>query len=149
MVDPAYTSLTCAECEHVDTRNRVGQGFFLCRGRGVVAHADRNASHDLAARGQSVWNAGREPRAPATPWIRGVWTEEPTRQPTGHYFRARFSEPGRVDDQVPAPTGQALGRAGRAHDGRDRAEARAPANLCLRTPKGFRIDRSAHVPPPQ
>ncbi|MFJ4548644.1 hypothetical protein ACIP4X_05365 [Streptomyces sp. NPDC088817] len=33
----------------------------------VVAHADRNASHNIATRGESVWNAGRESRVPATP----------------------------------------------------------------------------------
>ncbi|WP_329557445.1 RNA-guided endonuclease InsQ/TnpB family protein [Streptomyces sp. NBC_00696] len=66
-VDPAYTSQMCAECGHVDKRNRVDQGLFLCRGCGVVAHADRNASHNIATRGESVWNAGRESRVPATP----------------------------------------------------------------------------------
>ncbi|MFG2386227.1 zinc ribbon domain-containing protein [Streptomyces avermitilis] len=48
-------------------RNRVDQGLFICRGCGVVAHADRNASHNIATRGESVWNAGRESRVPATP----------------------------------------------------------------------------------
>ncbi|MGW3820168.1 RNA-guided endonuclease InsQ/TnpB family protein, partial [Streptomyces sp. NPDC005046] len=66
-VDPAYTSQTCAECGHVDKRNRVDQGLFICRKCGVVAHADRNASHNIATRGESVWNAGRESRVPATP----------------------------------------------------------------------------------
>ncbi|MFE6806504.1 RNA-guided endonuclease InsQ/TnpB family protein [Streptomyces sp. NPDC057681] len=66
-VDPAYTSQTCYECEHLDRRNRVDQGLFICRGCGVVAHADRNASHNIASRGVTVWNAGRESRAPATP----------------------------------------------------------------------------------
>ncbi|WP_344266973.1 transposase, partial [Streptomyces sodiiphilus] len=66
-VDPAYTSRTCAECGHVDKRSRVDQGLFICRGCGVVAHADRNASHNIATRGESVWNAGRESRVPATP----------------------------------------------------------------------------------
>ncbi|MFE5174918.1 RNA-guided endonuclease InsQ/TnpB family protein [Streptomyces sp. NPDC056634] len=66
-VDPAYTSQTCAECGHVDKRNRVDQGLFICRGCGVVAHADRNASHNIATRGETVWNAGRESRVPATP----------------------------------------------------------------------------------
>ncbi|MCX5328303.1 transposase [Streptomyces sp. NBC_00140] len=65
-VDPAYTSQTCAECGHVDKRNRVDQQLFICRGCGVVAHADRNASHNIATRGESVWNAGRESRVPAT-----------------------------------------------------------------------------------
>ncbi|MCX5367337.1 transposase [Streptomyces sp. NBC_00124] len=66
-VDPAYTSQTCAECGQVDKRNRVDQQLFICRGCGVVAHADRNASHNIATRGESVWNAGRESRVPATP----------------------------------------------------------------------------------
>ncbi|MFE4251621.1 RNA-guided endonuclease InsQ/TnpB family protein [Streptomyces sp. NPDC056910] len=66
-VDPAYTSQMCCECEYVDRRNRVDQGLFICRGCGVVAHADRNASHNIASRGVAVWNAGRESRAPATP----------------------------------------------------------------------------------
>ncbi|MFE5178467.1 RNA-guided endonuclease InsQ/TnpB family protein [Streptomyces sp. NPDC056634] len=66
-VDPAYTSQTCAECGHVDKRNRVDQGLFICRGCGVVAHADRNASHNTATRGAAVWTAGRESRVPATP----------------------------------------------------------------------------------
>ncbi|WP_328543688.1 transposase [Streptomyces sp. NBC_00371] len=66
-VDPAYTSQQCCECGHTDKKNRVDQGLFICRGCGVVAHADRNASHNIATRGESVWNAGRESRAPVTP----------------------------------------------------------------------------------
>ncbi|MET8505574.1 transposase [Streptomyces sp. NPDC004787] len=66
-VDPAYTSQMCSECGHIDKRNRVDQGLFICRGCGVVAHADRNASRNIAIRGETVWNAGRESRVPATP----------------------------------------------------------------------------------
>ncbi|MFE6901250.1 RNA-guided endonuclease InsQ/TnpB family protein [Streptomyces sp. NPDC057717] len=66
-VDPAYTSQMCSQCRHIDKRNRVDQGLFICRGCGVVAHADRNASHNIAQRGENVWNAGRESRVPATP----------------------------------------------------------------------------------
>ncbi|MET7842639.1 transposase, partial [Streptomyces sp. NPDC005356] len=66
-VDPAYTSQMCSQCRHIDKRNRVNQGLFICRGCGVVAHADRNASHNIAARGAAVWTAGRESRVPATP----------------------------------------------------------------------------------
>ena len=47
-VDPAYTSRQCAECGHIDRLNRVSQALFTCRGCGVVAHADRNASRVLA-----------------------------------------------------------------------------------------------------
>ncbi|MEI5522356.1 transposase [Streptomyces brasiliscabiei] len=66
-VDPAHTSQTCCECGYVDRKNRVDQALFVCRNCGVVAHADRNASHNIAQRGAVVWNAGRESRAPATP----------------------------------------------------------------------------------
>ncbi|MFD8307822.1 zinc ribbon domain-containing protein [Streptomyces sp. NPDC059690] len=66
-VDPAHSSRECVESGHIDKRNRVDQGHFICRGCGVVAHADRNASHNIATRGESVWSAGRESRVPATP----------------------------------------------------------------------------------
>ncbi|MFI0453248.1 RNA-guided endonuclease InsQ/TnpB family protein [Actinomadura sp. 6N118] len=64
-VDPAHTSQTCADCGHVDRRNRVSQGLFICRGCGVVAHADRNASRNIAARGGAAWDAGRQSSVPA------------------------------------------------------------------------------------
>lgn len=66
-VDPAYTSQECADCHHIEKDNRVGQALFICRNCGVVAHADRNASRNLAARGEAAWIAGRESRVPATP----------------------------------------------------------------------------------
>ncbi|MGI5231582.1 RNA-guided endonuclease TnpB family protein [Actinoallomurus sp. CA-142502] len=47
-VDPAYTSQQCCECGHIDSDNRVSQSVFLCRNCGVVAHADRNASRNIA-----------------------------------------------------------------------------------------------------
>ncbi|MET8509711.1 zinc ribbon domain-containing protein, partial [Streptomyces sp. NPDC004787] len=65
--DPAYTSQTCAECGHIDRLNQISQAKFACRPCGAVAHADRNASHILARRGENSWNAGRESRVPATP----------------------------------------------------------------------------------
>ncbi|CAM5659848.1 hypothetical protein AQJ54_39645 [Streptomyces griseorubiginosus] len=65
-VDPGYASQTCAKCDHVDKHNRVDQGLFICRGCGVLAHADRNAFYNIATRGESVRNAGRESRVPAT-----------------------------------------------------------------------------------
>jgi IS605 OrfB family transposase len=66
-VDPAYTSQECAECHHIDKKNRATQANFTCRECGVVAHADRNASRNIAARGETAWIAGRESRVPATP----------------------------------------------------------------------------------
>ncbi|MEV8561854.1 transposase [Streptomyces sp. NPDC051917] len=64
LVDPAYTSQTCAECGHVDKRNRASQARFPCRSCGVVAHADLNASRNIARKGETAWNAGRESRVP-------------------------------------------------------------------------------------
>ncbi|WP_443043170.1 RNA-guided endonuclease InsQ/TnpB family protein [Streptomyces sp. NBC_00371] len=66
-VDPAYTSQQCCECGHIDKKNRASQARFTCRNCGVVAHADRNASHNIARKGVAVWTAGRESRVPATP----------------------------------------------------------------------------------
>ncbi|MCX4854006.1 transposase [Streptomyces canus] len=34
-VDPAYTSQTCAQCGHLDKRNRVDQGLFISVERGA------------------------------------------------------------------------------------------------------------------
>ncbi|WP_406465399.1 transposase [Streptomyces sp. NBC_01622] len=51
----------------MEKKNRVDQALFVCRRCGVVAHADRNASHVIGQRGEIVWNAGRESRVPATP----------------------------------------------------------------------------------
>ncbi|MGP8299775.1 RNA-guided endonuclease InsQ/TnpB family protein [Streptomyces inhibens] len=66
-VDPAYTSQQCCECGHIDKKNRASQALFTCRNCGVVAHADRNSSHNIARKGNAVWTAGRESRVPATP----------------------------------------------------------------------------------
>ncbi|MFE2738665.1 RNA-guided endonuclease InsQ/TnpB family protein [Streptomyces sp. NPDC059349] len=66
-VDPAYTSQQCCACGHTDKKNRASQALFTCRNCGVVAHADRNASHNIARTGEAVWTAGRESRVPATP----------------------------------------------------------------------------------
>jgi IS605 OrfB family transposase len=63
-VDPAYTSQECADCHHIEKANRVNQALFVCRACGVVAHADSNASRNIAARGAVVRNAGRESRVP-------------------------------------------------------------------------------------
>ncbi|MGW2559374.1 RNA-guided endonuclease InsQ/TnpB family protein [Streptomyces sp. NPDC001514] len=66
-VDPAYTSQQCCECGHIDKKNRASQALFTCRNCGVVAHADRNASRNIARKGKAAWTAGRESRVPATP----------------------------------------------------------------------------------
>ncbi|MER5699540.1 zinc ribbon domain-containing protein [Streptomyces mirabilis] len=51
----------------MEKKNRVDQARFICRRCGVVAHADRNASRNIAARGEAAWIARRESRVPATP----------------------------------------------------------------------------------
>lgn len=66
-VDPAYTSRQCSRCGHIDRKNRVDQATFACRSCGTVMHADDNASHNIARKGETVWTAGRESRVPATP----------------------------------------------------------------------------------
>ncbi|MFI8792867.1 RNA-guided endonuclease InsQ/TnpB family protein [Streptomyces sp. NPDC055105] len=66
-VDPACTSQQCCACGRIDKKSRASQALFTCRNCGVVAHADRNASHNIARKGEAVWAAGRESRVPATP----------------------------------------------------------------------------------
>ncbi len=50
-------------------------------GCGVVAHADRNASRNIAVRGRVAWDAGRESRAPALPVTGSGWTRQPASPP--------------------------------------------------------------------
>lgn len=66
-VDPAYTSLTCAECGHIDKANRVSQAFFACRSCGFVDHADRNSSRNIRARAWQLWRCGASSTAPDPP----------------------------------------------------------------------------------
>ncbi|REE98028.1 RNA-guided endonuclease InsQ/TnpB family protein [Thermomonospora umbrina] len=82
-VDPAHTSRTCADCGHRERADRVDQALFICRGCGVVAHADRNASRNIARKGEVAWDAGRRSSAPAPPRGGVGWTRRATRQPVG------------------------------------------------------------------
>ena len=50
-VDPAYTSQTCAVCQHVDRENRKTQAVFQCTACGHTANADHNAVVNILARG--------------------------------------------------------------------------------------------------
>jgi len=54
-IDPAYTSQQCFSCKHIDKRNRKTQSDFCCTGCGFVDHADRNASNNIAHRGEVAW----------------------------------------------------------------------------------------------
>ncbi|RKS09110.1 IS605 OrfB family transposase [Nocardiopsis sp. Huas11] len=64
VVDPAYSSQSCSECDHTSRRNRPTRAVFACTSCGVVLHADTNASRNLARRGVVVWNAGRSVSRP-------------------------------------------------------------------------------------
>ncbi|MFF2146506.1 RNA-guided endonuclease InsQ/TnpB family protein [Kitasatospora sp. NPDC058190] len=64
-VDPAYTSQQCSQCGHIERKNRVDQATFACRSCGTVLHADVNAAHNIARKGETVWTTGRESRVPA------------------------------------------------------------------------------------
>ncbi|MFE7721313.1 RNA-guided endonuclease InsQ/TnpB family protein [Nocardia rhizosphaerihabitans] len=64
-VDAAYTSQTCRKCGHTGRANRPNQARFCCRACGFVEHADRNASHNIAARAAKQWGSGAQSAAPA------------------------------------------------------------------------------------
>lgn len=50
LVDPAYTSQMCSQCEHVEAANRFSQSRFRCKRCGHQAHADCNAARNIRAR---------------------------------------------------------------------------------------------------
>ncbi len=64
-VDPAHTSQTCRMCGHAERANRPDQARFHCRNCGFNDHADRNASHNIAARAAKQWGSGAQSAAPA------------------------------------------------------------------------------------
>lgn len=53
LVDPRYTSLTCAECGHVERLNRVNQATFRCQSCGHCDHADTNAARNILRAGRA------------------------------------------------------------------------------------------------
>jgi putative transposase len=53
VVDPRYTSLTCAQCGHVDKENRVNQAEFRCCLCGHEDHADTNAAINILRAGRA------------------------------------------------------------------------------------------------
>jgi len=50
-VPAAYSSQTCAQCDHVAAENRQSQSVFVCAACGHQAHADTNAAKVLLSRG--------------------------------------------------------------------------------------------------
>jgi putative transposase len=64
LVNPKWTSQTCAACGHRDPTNRRSRDVFICRRCGHEAHADLNAAVNIAARGQrahTAWQAAGSP----------------------------------------------------------------------------------------
>lgn len=49
-VKSAYSSKECHRCHYVDQKNRPNQQTFCCRVCGHTAHADKNASQNIASR---------------------------------------------------------------------------------------------------
>lgn len=72
MVDPAYTSQTCAACDHVDSRNRESQASFVCTSCGHIDNADHNAAVVILNRGIA---------ASAEPTVRKAMKRKPARRP--------------------------------------------------------------------
>ena len=61
LVNPAYTSQTCSECDHVAKENRSTQAGFRCVKCGHSENADTNAAKNIKAAGLrrvSLWRAG-------------------------------------------------------------------------------------------
>ena len=56
VVDPHYTSQTCAECGYCCRENRKSQALFLCIGCGYVSNADHNAARVISYLGRAEVN---------------------------------------------------------------------------------------------
>lgn len=57
VVNPAYTSQTCAECGYVDADNRPDQATFCCLECGHENNADVNAARNILAKGLAQYAA--------------------------------------------------------------------------------------------
>jgi transposase len=57
LVDPAYSSLQCRRCGHIDKANRESQAEFRCVARDHSNHADLNAAENILARGLALASA--------------------------------------------------------------------------------------------
>lgn len=55
-VNPAYTSIQCNRCKHIDKQSRVDRDTFKCVKCGYTEHADVNASINIALKGQEKVN---------------------------------------------------------------------------------------------
>lgn len=59
-INPAYTSLCCSACGHVDSNSRKSQAEFLCTACGFASNADVNAATVIAAGGRPVTARGAD-----------------------------------------------------------------------------------------
>lgn len=70
-VNPAYTSQTCAVCQHMDRENRKIQAVFQCTACRHTANADHNADINILVRGcprtRSARGVGASARREAIP----------------------------------------------------------------------------------
>lgn len=57
-VNPAYTSLRCSACTHVDPKSRESQAVFRCTACGHTDNADVNAAKNILAAGLAVTGRG-------------------------------------------------------------------------------------------
>jgi putative transposase len=48
-INPAFTSVRCSACGHVDPKSRKSQAVFRCTACGFACHADVNAARNIAA----------------------------------------------------------------------------------------------------
>ncbi len=55
----AGTSITCSACNHKDKQSRISRDIFRCTACGHEAHADINASINIATRGQKFFAGGK------------------------------------------------------------------------------------------
>lgn len=97
-VDPAYTSQTCAVCQHVDRGKRKTQAVFQCTACGHTANADHNAAINILARGVPLARPARGVGASAR---RGAFPlGTPTTREPG---RRRIPPATRAGPEGPAP----------------------------------------------
>ena len=97
-VDPAYTSQTCAVCQHVDKANRKTQAVFQCMACGHTANADHNAAINILARGVPLARPARGVGASARREAFPLGTST-TREPG----RRGIPSPARAGPEGPAP----------------------------------------------
>ncbi|MHB1903771.1 MAG: RNA-guided endonuclease InsQ/TnpB family protein [Ferrimicrobium sp.] len=65
-VNPAYTSMRCSECGHMEPRNRKSQADFCCLACGHTDNADVNAARNVIAAGLAVTERGGTTHAEPT-----------------------------------------------------------------------------------